>query len=391
MPRPSLFVGLAAVAFAGAACAPPGPKAVDLKTEDGIVLKGTYFASGHRGPAVLMLHQCDEQRKVWDPLGERLAAAGVSAFAIDYRGYGESGGEPHNQLAPDTAAALVANTWPKDIDLAFAFLQAQPGVDRTELGLAGGSCGVSNVLRLAARHPDIKALALLAGGTDREGRQLIASPGGPPVFAAAAADDQYSDFVASMGWIAGISANSRTRFAWYPDGGHAAVVFQKHPDLADAIATWFSAVLREPPDATPATNGVPLKRDIVKILQALDEPDGAAAVSRLLAEARKTDPHAVLFPEAFANQLGYEHLTSGDVKGGIAIMTLNVEAFPDSPNALDSLGDACLANGEEAMALQLARKTIALLAKDVTDPAARKKQILEAANQKLKQLTPSTH
>jgi tetratricopeptide (TPR) repeat protein len=248
---------------------------------------------------------------------------------------------------------------------------------------------VNNALRLAARHPDLKAFALLAGGTDRAGRKLLEAPGSAPVFAAAAADDKYGDFVAIMGWIAGSSSNSRTRFAHYPDGGHAAVIFTKYPALADTIALWFAANLKAPPGPVPTTDGVPMKPEAVQVLRDLDGPEGAATVGKALTEARKADPHAVLFLESFANQLGYEHIASGDVEGGLAIMALNVEAYPDSPNALDSLGDAYLAKGDKATALQLARKTIALLDRDTIDTAARKKQILEAAVQKLKQLSPS--
>lgn len=389
MSRLPIAAVFAAAVFACGKSAPPAPTVVDLRTADGVVLKGTYFGSGRPGPAVLMLHQCDEQRRVWDPLGTRLAAKGVSAFAFDYRGYGESGGERHDKLPPAAAATMVAETWPKDIDLAFTFLRKQPGVDTTQLGVVGGSCGVTNALRLAARHLDFKAFALLAGGTDRAGRQLLESPGSAPVFAAAAADDKYGDFVAMMGWIAGSSSNSRTRFARYPDGGHAAVIFRKYPALADTIAIWFAANLSVPPGAVPTTNGAPMKPEAVKVLQDLDGPEGAATVGKSLAEARKADPHAVLFLESFANQLGYEHIASGDVKGGLAIMALNVEAYPDSPNALDSLGDAYLASGDKATALQLTRRTIALLDRDTTDTAARKKQILGAAVQKLKQLSPS--
>ncbi|MBX7184884.1 MAG: alpha/beta hydrolase [Vicinamibacteria bacterium] len=389
MSRLAVPLALAAAVFA---CGKPGPRppaVVDLEAADGVILKGTYFDSGRPGPAVLLLHQCDDQRKVWDPLGTRLAALGVSALAFDYRGYGESGGLRHDKLTPESAAAMVAETWPKDIDLALEFLRKQPGVDPAHLGVAGGSCGVNNALRLAARRPSFKAFALLAGPVDRAGRRLLESPGSPPVFAAAAADDKYGDFVATMGWIAGSSTNPRTRFAHYQDGGHAAVVFTKHPDLADAIARWFAATLQSPPGDVPATNGVPMKAEMVKALRDLDSPDGAAAVGQALANARKADPHAVLFPEAFANQIGYEHLADGDVRGGLAIMALNVESYPESPNALDSLGDAYLASGDKAAALRLARQTIALLERDTIDTAARKEQIREAAAQKLKQLSPN--
>jgi dienelactone hydrolase len=384
-----IVLAFAAAAFVGVKAAPPAPAVVDLKTADGVVLKGTYFASGRPGPAVLLLHQCDDQRSVWDPLGVRLAAEGVNAFAFDYRGYGESGGERHDKLTRAAAASMVAETWPKDIDLAFSFLKKQPGVDATQLGVAGGSCGVNHALRLAARRLEFKAFALLAGGADRAARKVIESSPSAPVFAAAAADDRYGDLVSVMGWIAGISSNPRTRFAHYPDGGHAAVIFGKHPDLADTIATWFAANLKVPPGVVPKTNGVPMKPEAVKVLRDLDEPGGAATVGKALADARKANPRAVLFPESFANQLGYEHLASGDVKGGLAIMALIVEAYADSPNAHDSLGDAYLESGDKAMALELAHKTIALLDKDTTYTAARKKLLREAAEAKIKQLSPS--
>jgi alpha-beta hydrolase superfamily lysophospholipase len=68
---------------------------VNLTAADGTVLKATYFVGSQKpGPAVLLLHQCNQQRKLWDPLGESLASAGINVLTFDYRGYGESGGTP---------------------------------------------------------------------------------------------------------------------------------------------------------------------------------------------------------------------------------------------------------------------------------------------------------
>ena len=67
---------------------------VDLTAPDGINLKATYFAAGRPGPGVLLLHQCNRQRKVWDDLAERLAASGLNVLTLDFRGFGESGGTP---------------------------------------------------------------------------------------------------------------------------------------------------------------------------------------------------------------------------------------------------------------------------------------------------------
>src|SRR5262245_21038181 len=185
-------------AMLAVACKPEAhslERAVESSSPDGVTLKATLFPSTSPGPAVLLLHQCDDRRTVWDPLGQRLAAAGITALAIDYRGFGESGGERYDALSNEQKAAVTATAWPSDFDAALAFLSRQAGVDAGRMGAAGGSCGVNNVIHLAQSHATIKALALLAGPADREARAFIEAPGAPPVFTAAAADDRYADFV----------------------------------------------------------------------------------------------------------------------------------------------------------------------------------------------------
>jgi hypothetical protein len=70
----------------------------------------------------------------------------------------------------------------------------------------------------------------------------------------------------------------------------------------------------------------------------------------------------------------------------LEIMKLNVTAFPESPNAYDSLSDAYLANGQKELARQNAEKALELLAFDTTDTQARRNAIRDNAQLKLKQL-----
>jgi len=154
------------VAATSAAQQISSPRAVSLHTPDGTVLKGTYFASRKPGPGVLLLHQCNQQRKLWDVLGERLASSGINVFTFDYRGFGESGGIPHDKLTPEEENKIQTEAWPSDIELAFQYLLAQPGVAGERIGVGGASCGVYNAIKLARRHPEVKSLVLLAGPTD---------------------------------------------------------------------------------------------------------------------------------------------------------------------------------------------------------------------------------
>lgn len=365
---------------------PVAPRVVDITGADGLILKGTLFAAPTGGPAVLLLHQCDEQRKVWDSLGTRLAGAGITALSVDYRGYGESGGTRYDKLPDGELAKQQATTWPIDIDSAFAFLSRQVGVKMDRAGAAGGSCGVNNAVQLARRHDNVKALALLAGGTDRDGRLFLDTPTAPPVFAAAAADDKYADFVAIMSWIYGASQRAESRLAQYPTGGHAAVIFKTHPGLADTIATWFAAVLANPPGPLPTTNGVPLAPDVLSGLHGIDRPGGAAALLRHLGVRASAPTDIPRIPEFFINQLGYEHMSIGDHSGSIDLMKLNTAMYPDSPNAMDSLGDVYLAAGDTTSALGAARRALAMVEQDTVDTAERRATIRTSAEGKIRQL-----
>jgi dienelactone hydrolase len=365
------------------------PKVVSLTASDGTILKATYFASSKPGPGVLLLHQCNQQRKLWDPLGESLAATGISVLAFDYRGFGESGGTPHDKLTPQQENKIQTETWPGDIDVAFQYLLAQPGVNRERIGAGGASCGVENAVQLARRHPEVKSLVLLAGPTDREGRLFVQSSTNLPIFTSAADDDPFGPQPLLMQWLSSISQNPSSRFAHYTSGGHAAEMFAVQKELPGIIATWFSATLTRKPGLVPKTNGSPLAPQVLSTLALIDQTGGALAdqVGKTLAADRQLGDQTPPFPEVIVNQLGYEHLQLGDLKGAVEIMKLNVAAYPNSPNAYDSLSDAYLAAGQKDLALQNAKKAIALLANDTAENEQRRNDIRDSAQEKINQLT----
>src|SRR5687768_7627404 len=138
-------VGLAVLMFSSSAFAqaPPAARDVTLAAADGARLKATYYAAAQPGPAVLLLHMCNTTRRSWDPLVPQLAAAGIHALTLDYRGFGESGGDRFEGAAPQDAQRTIDEKWPGDIDKAYDFLIGQPGVDKSRIGAAGGSCGVN--------------------------------------------------------------------------------------------------------------------------------------------------------------------------------------------------------------------------------------------------------
>ena len=386
MTRRILRMRLLVVLCFGASCAAqevPAQRVVDLKAADGTKLKATYFAAAKPGPGVLLLHQCNQQRKNWDDLAGRLAGTGINVLTLDYRGYGESGGTPYKDLAQDEVTKVVTEKWPGDVDTAFSYLVAQPGVTRGTVGAGGASCGVNQSIQLARRHPEVKSLVLLSGNTDRDGRGFLRRSEKLPMMLGAADDDGAA--VEVMQWLFELSMNPGSKFVHYTSGGHGTEMFAAHKELPGTIVDWYVQTLVKTPGSAPAVS-VLSKRGAPVILEAIDLPGGASAIAERLAEARRRDPKANLFSEAIANQLGYEHLQSGDSQGAVEILKLNAVAYPNSPNVYDSLSDAYLADGQKDLARENAKKALELLKSDTTDPEALRKAIQESAETKLKQL-----
>src|SRR5207302_5007057 len=165
---------------------------VDLTAPDGLKLKGTFSATAASGPGVLLLHQCNRQRKVWDDLARRMTAAGMNVMTVDLRGYGDSEGTPIDKLAPEEINVVFNEKMPLDVETAYKFLVAQPTVSAGILVVGGASCGVNQSVHLAMKHPEIKALVLLSEITDIDGRNFLRAHPSLPLFLATARSEEHT-------------------------------------------------------------------------------------------------------------------------------------------------------------------------------------------------------
>jgi dienelactone hydrolase len=354
-----------------------------IAAPDGTKLAVTYYSPGRPGPGILLLHQCNKDRSSWNALAESLARAGFHVLTLDYRGYGESGGKPHVGLPDGERDKLVTDVWPGDVDAAFAYLRARPGVGKV-YGAGGASCGVNQSIQLARRHPEVKSLVLLSGNTNRAGRQSLKSKSSPPLFLAGADDDR--GIVRVLEWIDASSNNPANRFVEYKTGGHGTEMFPPHPELPGEIVAWYEATLAG--KGKPASTDNRARRDspMVRMLLTADEPGGFARALGSLTAARRNDPKSPVLAAPFVNYLGYQAIQAGDAKSAVAIMQMNVDARAASSNAWDSLADAYLADGQSDKAREASEKSLALVDADSEEPADQKKLIRESAQARLDRL-----
>jgi pimeloyl-ACP methyl ester carboxylesterase len=201
---------------------------VDIQTADGSTLKGSYYAPGKPGPAMLLLHQCNLDRHAWDGLAQDLADAGFHVLTIDFRGFGQSAGGSRDK-------------WPGDVDVAYAYLTALPGVDKSRVAAGGASCGVTQASNLAVRHHEIKALMLLSGSASDAWKQYIAATPSVAVFGVASVGDANANKGIHEA-VAG-STNPQSRGLHLDGTEHGVPMFAKHPELEPMIVQWLKAQL----------------------------------------------------------------------------------------------------------------------------------------------------
>ena len=364
------------------AAAQTAPVPVTLKAPDGIMLKASYYSPGKPGPAVMLLHQCNASRSSWTPLATAAAARGYHVLAMDYRGFGESGGEQTDN--PQAQGQIVATKWPGDVDAAFAWLVAQPGVDKDRIGAAGASCGVNQSVLLARRHPEVKTVILLSGGLNPAARLQLQMAPWMPILAAASLDD--GGTVEGMRWNLGWSRNPMNKFIEYQAAGHGTEMFAVEKGLQPAMLDWFDAHLRQASVKPQATTDYAPTR-IESFWNTLTTQPGGAPKARALYDAAKKDGKAEgLFPEQEMNIYGYQLLQEGSNADALIVMQMNADAYPTSANAFDSLSDAYLANGNQAEALRFAEKALAMLPTDTRSAPAFRDAIRQSAEQKVRDL-----
>jgi pimeloyl-ACP methyl ester carboxylesterase len=119
----------------------------------GVRCAGTlHLPAGDQSPPVVILaHGFGAIRAAGlHPFAERFVAAGYAAFLFDYRGFGDSGGEPRQWVSPRRHL--------QDWSAALAHVRTLPHVDTRRIVLWGTSFSGGHVLRTAADDGDVRAI-----------------------------------------------------------------------------------------------------------------------------------------------------------------------------------------------------------------------------------------
>lgn len=103
-----------------------------------------------------------------------------------------------------------------------------------------------------------------------------------------------------------------------------------------------------------------IKTAIDKVLFKTISAEGLDSAVKQYYELKKTEPVAYDFQERHLNTLGYNFIRQGKFKEAIRVFQLNCEAYPESSNVYDSLGEAYMRNGDKAAAIENYEKSLKL-------------------------------
>ena len=202
---------------------------VDIKAPNGTLLKGTYHSPARAGPAILLLHQCNMDRRAWDVLTGDLTRTGFHVLTFDLPGFGETRGAFQVDFRNEAEAA-------------YAFLLSQKGVDKNRVAVGGASCGVDLAGDLALRHSEIKAMMLMSGYVTGPAMSKIAAKPSIGVFGIVAENDP--EGAGGIKDAVRASKNPRSTLKVYPGSEHGVPLFNLHPDLKPTLLEWLHTELR---------------------------------------------------------------------------------------------------------------------------------------------------
>lgn len=224
-------------------------KEITLTTEKGFELKASYYKSNIKSNrAVLLLHQCNYNRTMYNDMGLQLSEKGIHALSIDFRGFGESINEEFNV---ETVRALpkderrkawqkMSSSWPSDVQVAYEYLTSKFS-DKGLVGVIGASCGGSQAITLAEKK-SIDVMGFFSSGQSDENIERYKSTLSElPTLIIASEKDRGTYESAQKLFEATKSENSK--FIAYKGSDHGYPLLDRDKQLASYIAGWLDSQL----------------------------------------------------------------------------------------------------------------------------------------------------
>jgi len=222
---------------------------INLTAADGFSLKSDYYqakntTTNSNNRAVLMLHQCNYNRTMYDDIGEQLAQRGIHAVSLDFRGFGESTSDEFNvttlsklpQEKQGQAWSKMSSHWPSDVKTAYNFLHQKVGKEST-IGIIGASCGGSQAITLAEKE-NISVISFFSSAQRDENITRYEKVLGEKPTLIIAAEDDGRTFTSAQ-QLFKTAKNPSSKMLSYKGSMHGYPLLDSDKQLTKTIVAWF--------------------------------------------------------------------------------------------------------------------------------------------------------
>ena len=296
------------------------------------------------------------------------------------------------------------------------FVQQKYAIDTTRQSIAGFSMGGFGALVLGLRHPDRFWFAASLSGPIMIPRDLETINQLP----------RYKHHVATMDKIFGETPNefraSHNVFQLYKKTpvdklpyiflitgiqDRYSEIFTTQKEMADSLKTYganfeYHEIPGKHKYSQIGNTAIPI---ILQRMESIRKKGGVISLANMLSKTQaekgidqainrfnylKDNSGNTYFPYYLdrneMNKLGYALLEMDKIDEAISVFKLNIDSFPKSANAYDSISDAYLKNGENELALEYAEKTLNALSDDPYESAMEKDQLKRWAKEKIERI-----
>lgn len=220
-----------------------------LTTNKGFELKANYYLSNKASDrAVLLLHQCNYNRTMYNNIGQQLSDQGIHALSLDFRGFGESANDEFNvesvQALPREARGKawrkMSSHWPSDVQLAYDYLKSKIS-DKGIIGVVGASCGGSQAITLAENN-SIQVIGFFSSGQRDENILRYKKTLADKATLIIASEDDRSTYESAQKLFKA-TTNANSKFIAYKGSAHGYPLLDTDKQLASYMVAWLDSQL----------------------------------------------------------------------------------------------------------------------------------------------------
>ena len=222
-----------------------------LTTDAGFTLKASFYQSNEKSDrAVLLLHQCNYNRTMYNDIGQQLSDKGIHALSLDFRGFGGSVNDEFSaknvQTLPreerSAAWQKMSKHWPSDVQRAYDHLKSKMSA-KGIVGVVGASCGGSQAITLAENN-SVNVIGFFSSGQRDENitryKKILADK---PTLIIASEEDTGTYKSAQKLFMAATHISSK--FIAYKGSAHGYPLLDSDTQLASYMVNWLDSHLVE--------------------------------------------------------------------------------------------------------------------------------------------------